>query len=80
MSPQFFVHPAHDLAELVERTLSRQRTWWGRCVEARVAEDGDVQLTGRVGTYYQKQMAQEFLRGLHGIGRICNELQVVTNG
>jgi len=76
MSPQFFLHPAHEMADLVRRTLARQQSWWGPSVEAHVAEDGGVLLTGRVTSYYQKQMAQELVRRIHGIGRIRNELQV----
>lgn len=37
---------------------------------------GEVTLRGVVGSYYQKQMAQEMLRGLEGIQRIENQLEV----
>ena len=37
---------------------------------------GHVTLRGMVRTYYQKQMAQETLRSVVGIGRIVNQLEV----
>jgi len=39
--------------------------------------DDEVRLTGRVRSYYLKQVAQESLRGLQGLRRIHNELCVV---
>ncbi len=38
--------------------------------------DGVVVLRGTLPTYYQKQMAQEHIRDLEGVGQICNEIQV----
>ncbi len=38
--------------------------------------DGRVVLRGRVGTYYQKQMAQEAVRGVAGVLAIENQLEV----
>lgn len=37
---------------------------------------GKVVLRGVVGTYYQKQMAQETLRAVEGVDQIANELEV----
>ena len=39
-------------------------------------EHGCVRLLGTVGSYYQKQMAQEAVRGLTGVTKIKNELEV----
>jgi osmotically-inducible protein OsmY len=39
-------------------------------------QEGRVVLRGTVGTYYQKQMAQEALRRLEGVERIENQLEV----
>lgn len=39
-------------------------------------ESGIVVLHGRVNSFYQKQMAQEALRKLHGIEKVINELEV----
>jgi len=38
--------------------------------------DGRVTLRGVVGSYYQKQMAQEALRHIEGVTEIANELEV----
>jgi osmotically-inducible protein OsmY len=40
------------------------------------AEQGRVTLRGVVGTYFQKQMAQEALRHVDGVDEIANELEV----
>ena len=40
------------------------------------AADGRVVLRGVVNTYYQKQMAQEVVRHVHGVERIDNHLEV----
>ncbi|MHB1033828.1 MAG: BON domain-containing protein [Pirellulales bacterium] len=37
---------------------------------------GRVTLRGVVGSYYQKQMAQEVLRNLEGVDEIENQLEV----
>jgi osmotically-inducible protein OsmY len=37
---------------------------------------GRVVLRGTVGTYYQKQLAQEALRHIDGVFQITNELEV----
>jgi osmotically-inducible protein OsmY len=39
-------------------------------------QGGRVVLRGTVGTYYQKQMAQEALRRLDGVDEIENNLEV----
>ena len=38
--------------------------------------DGRVTLRGIVGTYFQKQMAQEAIRHIAGVEEIANELEV----
>jgi len=39
-------------------------------------QQGRVTLRGVVGTYFQKQMAQESLRHVEGVAEIANELEV----
>jgi osmotically-inducible protein OsmY len=39
-------------------------------------EEGRIVLKGTVNSYFQKQMAQEALRGVHGIDEIENQLEV----
>jgi len=41
-------------------------------------QEGRVILRGVVGSYFQKQMAQEALRHVDGIREIANELEVVA--
>jgi osmotically-inducible protein OsmY len=41
------------------------------------AHDGRVTLKGVVRSFYQKQMAQESLKGLEGLRQIENQLEVV---
>lgn len=40
------------------------------------AADGSVRIHGRVGSYFEKQMAQEIVRRLDGVERIENLLEV----
>ena len=40
------------------------------------AKEGHVTLKGTVGTYFQKQMAQEALRRIEGVDEISNQLEV----
>ena len=40
------------------------------------AREGHVRLSGRVRSYFQKQMAQEMLRAVEGIRSIENEIEV----
>jgi hypothetical protein len=76
MATQFFLDAPHNLDDLVARVIDRHRAWWGRHVNARLSDAGELHLFGRVASYYQKQLAQEAFRHLHGIGRIQNELFV----
>ncbi len=76
MPSHYMLHGPHSLADLVARRLNDERFWWSRDVEACVDND-EVRLTGRVRSYYQKQVAQESLRDLQGLRRIHNELCVV---
>lgn len=46
------------------------------CAELR--DNDEVVLSGVVGSYYQKQLAQESVRRVAGISRVRNELQVAT--
>ena len=40
------------------------------------AKNGNVRLAGTVGTFYQKQMAQELARRVDGVQNVENQLQV----
>jgi osmotically-inducible protein OsmY len=72
-----FADQPHSLDDRICHALSRHPHLFGRRVSYRVTA-GEVVLTGRVQTYFQKQMAQETLRNIAGLGRIVNELEVVA--
>lgn len=81
MTHLYFTHEAHALDERVLHILARHPHLGhllGRTIAATII-DGTVHLTGRVGTYYQKQLAQESLRRLQGLTSINNQLEVVGN-
>jgi len=42
-------------------------------------KQGRVVISGTVGTFFEKQMAQEALRGIEGVRSIENELEVNWN-
>jgi osmotically-inducible protein OsmY len=44
-----------------------------------VSDAGHVVLEGKVGSYYQKQMAQEAIRRIEGVRGIDNRLEVMTS-
>lgn len=66
---------SHELRKRVDSAikgnphLTRHRVF---CQE----ESGIVVLHGRVGSFFQKQMAQETLKRLAGVEKVINELQV----
>lgn len=67
---------SHDLRDLVRSVLARNPYFVGR--DLRVDFDQrDVILRGAVRSYHQKQIAQESLRRIDGVGAIRNELEVV---
>ena len=64
-----------QLKDRVHSVLSRTPYWTGKDLKVE-NQDGRVTLRGIVGTYYQKQMAQEVLRRVDGVAQISNELEV----
>ena len=40
--------------------------------------DGVLTLRGRSTSYYTKQIAQEAVRGVNGVARVVNEIEVTT--
>ncbi len=66
---------ATSLAERVEGAIVANPYFCGRRLRFE-AEEGRVILSGSVGTYYQKQMAQEIIRRIEGVREIDNCLEV----
>lgn len=69
------VHPEHSLADLIAGRIERQATALLRSTQFEL-QGRDVVLRGEVHTWHQKQIAQECLRGIHGLGRVINQLAV----
>lgn len=69
--------PAAELRNLVESALSRHMYLSGRNLRFEMQQDALV-LRGVVRSYYHKQLAQESLKSIDGVGRIRNEIEVVT--
>ena len=42
-------------------------------------DDGMLILHGRLGSYYQKQLAQETVAGVEGVVQVVNEIEVVDH-
>lgn len=78
MSTTYRFDDSHDLILRVHFVLSRN-PYLGRSEIQCEVIDANVVLTGRVRSYYQKQMAQESIRIIEGIKRIRNELAVVRS-
>lgn len=53
-----------------ESHLSMQRIW---CA----VERNHLFLRGQVPSYYHKQLAQEVVAGLEGVGQVVNEIEVI---
>ncbi len=66
-----------DLRSLVESALSRSSYLTGKNLRFEVHPE-QVVLRGVVRSYYQKQLAQESLKSIAGLGRIQNEIEVVN--
>ena len=65
-----------ELHEVVSSALERNPYLQHRNLRFETHQEGRVVLRGVVRSYYQKQMAQEMLRGLAGIQAIENHLEV----
>jgi osmotically-inducible protein OsmY len=62
----------HDAVDVVQRLLSQHQLRDVAC-EYR---DGMLQMSGRVASFYQKQLAQEIARRAVGAVRVVNEIDV----
>jgi len=67
----------HSLEQIVHSALARNSYVRGRNLDIEVNEDRVV-LKGVVGTYYQKQIAQESIRSIDGVNSIRNEIEVIS--
>jgi osmotically-inducible protein OsmY len=63
------------LHDLVESALDQSPFLSKRTMRFE-ANEGHVTLRGQVGSYFQKQMAQEAVRRIDGVQRVDNHLEV----
>jgi osmotically-inducible protein OsmY len=66
-----------SLRSTVESALARSTYLAGKNLRFEIHEDGVV-LRGVVGSYYQKQLAQESLKSISGVHFIQNEIEVIS--
>ena len=78
MSKTYIRHDTHDLCHRIHLVLAREPHLLGKAIRVEVI-DREVLLTGSVRTFFQKQMAQESLRGIEGLGPIRNQLCVSSS-
>lgn len=76
--------PYEKPAELVEQQAERRVAAYGsyaHCFKDVVirTQDGVLTLTGRVPTFYLKQLLQTWLKNLDGVTRIDNQVEVVNS-
>jgi len=67
----------HKLQELAYHALSRHPFVAGRNLRIDLDQE-DMVLSGVVGSYYHKQLAQESVREIAGTKRIRNDIEVIS--
>jgi hypothetical protein len=68
-----------DLTALARDHLERHPHFRGRLAGLRIEHRGrTLFLSGRLPTFYLKQLVQEAVRHLPGVGRVRNEIDVVN--
>lgn len=77
LESQHYLDESHSLRDVVQAQVARSPFVTGRNLRVELIDD-EVILTGHVPTYYQKQMAQESLRGIAGVTLVRNELEVTS--
>lgn len=76
MNEQLLRHDSHELCEMIYWTLARNPGFQGRSLEVEL-HGNVVVLRGTVGSWYQKQLAQESLKPVVAGHELANELEVV---
>jgi hypothetical protein len=61
----------------VHRALALNPYFAGRCLDVELREN-EVVLSGVLGSYFHKQMAQESVLSVHGVRRVHNRIRVVN--
>jgi hypothetical protein len=69
--------PGRRLHADVHRALALNPYFAGRCLDVELREN-EVVLSGVLGSYFHKQMAQESVLCVHGVRRVHNQIRVVN--
>jgi len=70
-------------SEIADTALTRLRDKSRRAfrdVSCQCKDEGTIILRGRSSSYYEKQVAQETVRGIDGVTQIVNEIEVTPGG
>jgi osmotically-inducible protein OsmY len=77
MQQELTRHDSQPLPAEVHHALANNPHLAGRKLRVEMRDD-HVVLSGELGSYYHKQMAQEAIRSIGGIRKVRNEIQVVS--
>lgn len=75
MIQQYIFHKGHTPDEVIQAKLLRSSYFREHQLGVEYHE-GQVTLSGTVSSYYQKQVAQESVRGMTGVDQIENNIVV----
>ncbi len=67
---------SHELKEQVATAIRNSSHLQSRMLRYEAADDGGITLHGTVASYFEKQLAQETIREVHGVGQIDNRIRV----
>jgi len=67
--------PQKQTVQLAENRLKADSQRWLRCVNCQY-DEGVLRLTGRVPTFYLKQLAQTLVKNIDGVSRVDNQVLV----
>lgn len=75
MSKHITIDYAHQLSELVKHAISNSIMIANQNIQYKIERE-QVILTGIVNSYYEKQVAQESVSRVDGVGQVQNQLTV----
>ncbi len=78
MSQHITIDHAHQMSELIKQAISTSVLVANQNVEYQIEQE-QVVLTGIVGSYYAKQLAQESVSRIQGVRQVHNRLTVTPD-
>jgi hypothetical protein len=69
-----------EVADTADARLHDKSRGSFRDVSCECEDEGTIILRGRSSSYYEKQVAQETVRGIDGVTQIVNEIEVTSGG